>query len=128
MDKQQVEKYLRMYPEIDEEIERLQGNLEYYKSEKEKYRKKLMPEDEKKSMLDTMCDAYKETLVELQDIMVAKRAIERALNAATPLQRTIIKFRFWQKKRVLWAEVAEEINYHAKHIERAYGEFVKLVT
>lgn len=128
MDKKQMEKYLKMYPEIDREIERLQGNLEYYASERERYQKAVIPEKERESMIKTIDRAYRGTASELHEAIQARRTIEMALNAATPFQRTIIEFRFWQKRRVLWADVAEQFNYHQKSIERIYGDFVKLVT
>lgn len=128
MNKKQVEKYLMLYPEIDREIERLQNDLEYYASEKDKYQKKAIPEENRKSMIEIIDKAYHDTLSELQELIQAKQKIRKILNTATPLQRKIIEFRFWQNQRVKWTAVADEVNYHPKSVERIYGELVKLVT
>jgi hypothetical protein len=129
MNKKQVEKYLKMYPEIDEEILRLKGDLEYYESEKGKYKNNtFMPEEGKKEMIDHLNSLHAECMRELCEVMRAKQMIQRGLRHATELQQMIIQKRFWVKIPLKWEDIASGMNYHRTYVERQYKSFLEALS
>ncbi len=125
MNKKQLEKYLAIYPKIDIRISDLENELKDILKKIEKYKNSNI---DATSILKALRTAYDSCQEELEETITAKSTIRDALRKATPTQRDIIEYRFWQCKRITWADVAEEFNYHVKSVERLYGNFSKLVT
>jgi hypothetical protein len=128
MEKKQMEKYLKMYPEIDREIERLKGNLEYYAAEKEKYQKKDMPEDSKNEMIEHIDRMHAASTRELCELMEAKHIIQRGLRQATDIQHNIVKQRCWQDRPLRWEDIANGMNYHRTYVEKQYKIFLEAIS
>ena len=126
MEKKQLEKYLVLYPKIDEKINNLENELNDIQEKIEKYENSDI--DVYTSMVPTLKATYDSCKAELEETMKAKMAIREALNKATPTQRDIIEHKFWRCGRRTWADVASKLNYHVKSVERLYGNFAKLVT
>lgn len=126
MEKKQLEKYLVLYPKIDEKINNLENELKDIQEKIEKYENSDI--DTPSSILTSLRTAYDSCKAELEETIKAKTVIREALHKATPTQRDIIEHKFWQRGRRTWSEVAATLNYHVKSVERLYGSFAKLVT
>lgn len=124
MDRKAMERYLKMYPELDKELERLQGDLDYYAAETKKYQSMEIPGEQKKSMLQTIEAACASCTKEIQEVMKAKFSIERAFRDISPLQKEIIQQRFWSSKGMpdTWETIGDKLCFHPGHLKRLFKD------
>lgn len=124
MDRKAMERYLIMYPEMDAEIEKLEEELNYYQSQKNKIISMNLPKEHTDSILEKINYGYLSCANELQEIIEAKTKIGIALNDMTATQREIIEYRFWETKGrpTPWDDVAYELCFHRVHIMRLYKD------
>ncbi len=124
MDRKVIERYLKMYPELDKELERLQGDLDYYAAEKEKYQGMELPEEQKKSMLQTIEAACASCAKDIQEVMKARFSIERAFRDISPLQKEIIQQRFWSSKDRpdTWETIGDKLRFHPVYLKRLFKD------
>jgi DNA-directed RNA polymerase sigma subunit (sigma70/sigma32) len=124
MDRKQMERYLKMYPELDNELERLQGDLKYYAAEKMKYQSMKLPEEQKKNMLQTIEGACAACAKEIQEVMKARFAIERTFRDISPLQKEIIQRRFWSSKGRpdTWEMLGDKLCFHPVYLKRLFKD------
>jgi hypothetical protein len=122
MDKKTIERYLRIYPDIDKEIDRLETELNDIQEKIKKY--KNSSNTFSVSALNTFQSAYDSCSEELCNAITARVAIRKAYYALKPTQKGIIAYRFWQNRRIRWVDVAQEFQYSRKHVEKIYAQFL----
>jgi hypothetical protein len=124
MDRKVMERYLKMYPELDKELERLHGDLNYYVDEKAKYQGMKLPEEQKENMLQTIEGACASCTKEIQEVMKARFAIERTFRDISPLQKEIIQQRFWSSKGRLdtWEMLGDKLCFHPVYLKRLFKD------
>ncbi len=124
MDRKVMERYLKMYSEIDKELERLQVDLDYYAAEKVKYHCMELPEEQKKSMLQTIEAACASCTNDIQEVIEARLAIARAFRDISPLQKEIIQQRFWSLKDRpdTWEMIGDNLCFHPGHLKRLFKD------
>lgn len=124
MDRKTMEKYLKLYPEIDSEIEKRKEELKFYQSQRERIINLNMSKEYTDSLLENINTAFSSCANELQEMIEAKIKIDRALNIISPVQKEIIKCRFWKAKGrpTPWEDVADELCYHRVHVLRLYKD------
>jgi len=131
MDRKAMERYLKMYPVMDKELERLQNDIDYYIAEKEKYQGMKLPEEQKKSMIQTIEAACTSCTKEIQEIMKARLVIERTFRDISPLQKEIIQRRFWCSKERpdTWETISDRLSYHPTYLKRLFKDvMVRLIS
>lgn len=131
MDKKLIEKYLKLYPRIDEEINSLKDDVAYFESEKTKYADQKVLGQEYTDM-DNMFMSIKEGLEEKQKLLcehiMARISISRALSGTNTRQKKVIELRFWNKKDLLkWDEIAGKMEISKRQAEYLYSDFIDLV-
>lgn len=124
MERKVMERYLRMYPELDKELERLQADLEFYAAEKTKYQDMTLPEEQKKSMLQTIDAACDSCTKDIREVMIARFAIERTFRDISPLQKEIIQQRFWSSKGRpdTWEAISDKLRFHPVYLKRLFKD------
>lgn len=131
MDKTTIEKCLKVFPEIDKEINRLETEiqkLKIYKEEKLK-NKDFYGEAGIKSLFETADAVLGEYRTELNDLCTAQIKINKALPKINDEQRKVIEVRLWNNQELptKWSEVAEKLNYHRVYAERVYQKTISFI-
>ncbi len=118
MDKKEIEKYIKLYPRIDEEIKSLEDDLKFFGEKKIEYSTRnfddIIPEIDK---------GISEKKTELSNMLKAKIKISIALTNADNRCRNIIDLHFWKHKS--WDDVGSEMSISGKHAQRVFSEFLR---
>lgn len=123
MERKVLEEYLRIYPEINEEIHRLEMNIRDLKKKKRYY--ESIDTDERKyidSIIDSINEALRLSSEALEKNLAAKKMLDKSIPKMDIKRKKIIELRFWRKqyRPMKWSEVAAELNYSVKHVEKIY--------
>ncbi len=121
MDRTTLEKYLRIFPEISNEIIRLESEISDLESAKLKFNN-YPPDEYTNSVLESIDAALESSKYDLKEIFNAKTKISRSLSTLTIKQRKIIELRFWnnQFSPRTWKEIAGALKYNHVYVQRLY--------
>lgn len=126
MDKKLIEKYLKNYPHIDEEIKRIESDIDYLEKKKADYEHSPVF-----SKYPDILKTVNEGLIEMHELfseaICAKQLIAEALGKMDYKQKRIIELRFWNGCyfSTRWSEIGTELRLHKKTAERIYRETIK---
>ena len=122
MDEKLIEKYLKIYPKIKEEINRLDSEYFDILKRREECEKTSMPAECKKGMLETIDAVLDDCSKELRNAFATKLSIDREFMWFNEKEKKVIELRFWndQLYPTEWSEVAKVMNFHRSYVERIY--------
>lgn len=125
MNKATLEKYLKIYPKISDEISRLEFEICDLKNRKDKYRA-FDSSEFVESIVDTIEVALESCRDDLMEAYKARTKITKGLSKINDTERKIIELRFWDNARDMqWVDIASELNYHKKTVEKIYRGTIK---
>jgi len=134
MDRKTLEEFIRMYPDIDKEIRRIEDEVERLQKVIQDYQSfdnSKLPDVVHviESVVDAANEALKYQKERLIQLHEAKIKFEKALAKLTPEQRAVIELRYWngQYRPTRWKEVAKYLNYHVKSVERIYKGVIDFI-
>lgn len=134
MDRKTLEEYLKIYPEIDEEIQRTENEIERLKTVIQDYQAidlNKFPEVDHviTGVINAANSALRYHTERLRMLHETKAKMEKAFTKLSFEQRKIIELRHWngQYRPTKWKEVAKRLNYHEKSVERLYRGIIDLI-
>jgi len=113
-----------VYPEIDNRIDSLENELKDVLEKINKYKNSNI---DTTSILRTLQTTYDSCKEELEETIAAKVAIQRGLHKLTPMQKDIIQHRFWQKGRMTWENIADNLKFHRVYLQRQYKNALEII-
>jgi len=120
MDKKLIEKYLMMYPKIDEIIKSLEDDLKFYEFRKTEYELSNQHKN-RNDLIDRIDGGLKQKHDEILELINIKEYISMTLRRADTNCRKIVDLRLWKKK--CWDEISGEIGTSTRQAERTYKQF-----
>jgi DNA-directed RNA polymerase specialized sigma subunit len=129
MEKSIIEKYLKIYPNIDEELIRIESEIKFLDERKMLYLSDKTPQWYRDSMMETVNASYEQWQYDLNELKEAVQKICKALPKMNCIQKKVIELRFWNGKEAptKWCEVAQKLTFHEKSIERIYKKIINTV-
>lgn len=134
MDRKTLEQYLKIYPNIDEEIRRTGDEIDRLKDVIQEYQginRDKFPEVEHvvENVIDAANSALQYHTERLRLLYETKAKFEKVITKLTPEQRKIIELRYWngQYRPTKWKDIAKKINYHEKSVERIYKGIIDFI-
>ena len=124
MDKKLIEKYLKLYPRIDEEIKNLEDDVDFFKTEIAEYESRSIFSRNDTENLESAKEGLQEAADLCFEHMKAKLAIRRALSI---FNRQLIELHFWKSETAKWDEVAKEMGISKRTAAKMYKEFIEKV-
>jgi vacuolar-type H+-ATPase subunit I/STV1 len=122
MDKKEIEKYIKLYPRIDEEIKSLEDDLKFYESKKTEYEINN-PHKLRDDLIEKIDNGLSQKHDEILELMSIKEYISIALKRAGTDCRKIVDLRLW--KRRSWNEISDEMNIGNRQAERIYKQIFR---
>ena len=120
MDKKLIEKYLKLYPRIDEDIKKLEDDLGYYEFKKTEYEMKNQHRS-RDGMIDQIENGLKQKRDVIMNLTQVRDCVSIALVRANTECRKIIDLKLWKRKQ--WDEIGDEIGISARQAKRIYNQF-----
>lgn len=136
MDRKTFEEYLKIYPNIDEEIERTEKEIERLKNVIREYHFQLIDSHkipEVSHVIEGVIDAANSALryhtERLNQLRIADFKIRRAFAELSLDERKIIALRFWNNSYfpAKWRDVASALKYDRCTVERKYKKIIERV-
>jgi DNA-directed RNA polymerase specialized sigma subunit len=129
MDKLIIERYLKIYPNIDEELLRIESEIKFLDERKALYLSEKIPGWYRDSMMGTVNASYEQWQYDLNELKEAVQKICKALPKMNCIQKRVIELRFWNGKETptKWCDVAQKLSFHEKSIERIYKKIIHTV-
>ena len=115
MNKVTLEYYLKIYPDIDNEISNLEAEISALENSQHRYSN--FDDEYSKSILESINTALESCKNDLKEIYEAKAKIIKAMPKLSTKQKRIIKLR---TEHLTWKEIASILKYHPNHIQRIY--------
>ena len=126
MDKKLIEKYLKIYPQITDEIDRLDSEIKRAIDRKHICQEASIPEAQKKPMLESIEETFEICSMDYREAILAKCRIDREMRWLSEKQKKIIELRFWKEPELVeWSEVAKALNFHRSYVERIYRKVLR---
>ena len=120
MDKKLIEKYLKLYPQIDMEIKRVENDLEFYEKKKTEY-KSNNQHGNRDEIIKKISDGLKQKHDQILELMNIKEYISLALMRTDSKCRKIIELRLWEMQS--WDEISIAMGVSRRQTERIYQQF-----
>jgi hypothetical protein len=120
MDKKLIEKYLKLYPRIDEEIKELEDDLGYYEFKKTEHEMKNQYKN-RDDIIEQIENGLKQKHDVILGLIKVRDYISIALVRADTDCRKIIDLKLWKRKQ--WDEIGGEIGISARQAKRIYDQF-----
>jgi hypothetical protein len=120
MDKKLIEKYLKIYPRIDEEIKSLEKDLKFYEDKKTEYEMSNL-HGNRDDIIDQINDGLKQKHDIVLELIKTKNFISMALVRTDTDCRKIIELKLWKRKQ--WEEIGNEIGISIRQANRKYDQF-----
>lgn len=134
MDRKALEEYLRIYPEIDDEIKQTENEIERLKKVIQDYQtidynKFHGIEHVIVGVIDAANSALQYHMERLKLMHEMKAKMEKVWTKLSLEQRRIIEFRYWngQYRPTKWKDIAKKLNYHEKSVERIYKGIIDFI-
>mgnify|MGYP001306443412 CR=1 FL=1 len=115
MDKATLEYYLEIYPDIDNEISKLEAEISVLENSQHRYSN--FDDEYSKSILESINIALESCKNDLREMYEAKAKIIKAFPKLNAKQKKIIKLR---TEHQTWKEISSILKYHPNHIQRIY--------
>jgi len=120
MDKKLIEKYLKLYPQNDMEIKRVENDLEFYEKKKTEY-KSNNQHGNRDEIIKKISDGLKQKHDQILELMNIKEYISLALMRTDSKCRKIIELRLWEMQS--WDEISIAMGVSRRQTERIYQQF-----
>jgi len=120
MDKKLIEKYLKLYPQIDELIKSLLDDLKFYEFKKTECEISNQHKN-RDDIIEQIEDGLKQKHDVVLELFKTKDFISMALVRADTDCRKIIDLKLWKRKQ--WDEIGSETGMSVRQAKRMYDQF-----
>ncbi len=121
-DKKLIEKYLKLYPRIDKEINEMESDLKFYESRKTEYESNNQHKN-RDDLIGRIDAGLKQKHDEIFELMFIKEYISNALRRVDADCRQIIELRLWKNKH--WNDITPVIGVSQRQSERIYQQIFR---
>jgi len=118
MDKKLIEKYLKLYPEIDKYINLFSDDLKYYQFKKTEYE---MSHQNCDDIIEKIESGLKRRHEDILGLLEIKDYVAMTLVRASRDCKKIVDMKLWQGKQ--WSEIASKVGISTRQAKRIYDQF-----
>ena len=113
--------YLKLYPEISEEIRWREDNVKYFKDQKQEFINSGL-EELCNDIIIALDTALEFTNMELKDLYFTEIKADYALPRMNLRQKQLLQMRLWDEKS--WRQIAKVCGKHRSSVEREFKRII----